>query len=66
MEYEGDGDANCNWCTRNNNQRLGKGTGRLRNLRKSGDHPNYSIIKIDQYTEKSLGHLKRLAVTQTP
>ena len=32
----------------------------------SGDHPNYSIIKIGQNTEESPGDLKRLAVTQTP
>ena len=30
------------------------------------DHPNYSIIEIGQNTEKSLGDLRRLAVTQTP
>ena len=32
----------------------------------SGDHPDYSIIKISQNTEKSPLDLKRLAVTQTP
>ena len=31
----------------------------------SGDHPDYSIIKISQNTEKSPGNLRRLAVTQT-
>ena len=31
----------------------------------SGDHSNYSIIKISQNTEKSPRGLKRLAVTQT-
>ena len=31
-----------------------------------GDHPNYSIIEIDQNTEKSPGDWRRLAVTQTP
>ena len=36
------------------------------NKRTSGDHLNYSIIKIDQNTEKSPGDLRRLAVTQTP
>ena len=29
----------------------------------SGDHPNYSIIKNGQNTEKSPGEMKRLAVT---
>ena len=44
-------------------QRLGKGTGRVRNQRTSGD---YSIIKISQNTEKSPGGPMRLAVTQIP
>ena len=29
-------------------------------------HPNFSISKIDQNTEKSLGDLRKFAVTQTP
>ena len=32
----------------------------------SRDHPNNSIIKIEQNTEKSPGDLRRLAVSQTP
>ena len=39
---------------------------RLANKRMSGDHPNYSIIKIGQNTEKSPDDLRRLADTQTP
>ena len=50
---------------RNNPQRIGKGFGRLGNKKTSGDHPDYSIIKIGQNTEKSPGNLKRLALTQT-
>ena len=65
MEHEGGSDANCNWCTWNNPQRIGKGTGRLRNERTGENHPDYSIIKIGQNTEKSPGDLRRLAVTQT-
>ena len=42
-----------------------KGTGGLGNKRTVGDHPNYSLIEIDQNTEKSPGDLRRLAVTQT-
>ena len=34
--------------------------------KKNRDHPNKSIIKIDQNTEKSPGDLRRLAVTQIP
>ena len=59
-----DGDANRKWCTRNNSQWLGKRTGRVKNLRTSGDHPDVSIIKIG-LTEKSSENL-RLAVTQPP
>ena len=65
MEHEDDGDTNCYWCTRNNPQRIGKETGRLGIKTTHGDHPNYSIIKIAQNTEKGLGDL-RLAVIQTP
>ena len=57
------GDTYCNWCARNNPQMLGKGIGRLRNQRTSGDHPDNSIIKIGQNTEKSPGGLMRLVVT---
>ena len=32
----------------------------------SEDHPNYSIAKIDQNTEKCPRDVRRLAVTQTP
>ena len=32
----------------------------LWNKRSSGDHPNYNIIEIGQYTEKSPGNLSRL------
>ena len=37
----------------------------LRNKRISGEHPNDSIIKVSQNTEKSPGDLRSLAFTQT-
>ena len=58
MEYEADGNTNCKWCTWNNPKTIGKGTGRLRNKRTSGDHRDYKIIKIGQNTEKSPGNLR--------
>ena len=64
MEHDSDGDTSCNWCTWNNPQRIDKGTGRLGNKRISGDHPDYSIIKISQNREKSPEDLGRLAITQ--
>ena len=66
MEHECDGYINCNWYTRYNHQMIGKGTRRLGNKRRSGDHPDDSIIKIGLNPEKSPGDLRRLAVTQTP
>ena len=49
-----------------NPQRIGAGTSRFGNKRKSRDYPDYSIIKIGQNTEKSPGDLRTLAVIQTP
>ena len=61
MEHESDGDSRCNWCTRYSQQKIGTG---IRNKRTSGDHPKYNMIEIGQNTKKSLGDLRRLAVTQ--
>ena len=47
-------------------QAHGNETRRLVNNRTRGDHPNDSIIKIGQNTEKSPRDLRRFAVTQTP
>ena len=44
----------------------GTRTGGLRNNGTGGDCPKYSIGEIGQNTEKSPGHLRGLAVTQTP
>ena len=41
-----------------------KGIRELGNKRTSRDHPDYSIIKISQNTEKSPGDLRKFAVTQ--
>ena len=65
MEHAGDNYTNCNWCVWNCNKRITKGTGGLGNWQKGGDHPNDSIIKNGQNTEKSPEDLRRLAVTQT-
>ena len=56
MEHEGDDETNCNWCAQDILQRHRKGNGRLKNQRTSGDHPVYSITKINQNTEKSPGN----------
>ena len=66
VKLESDGDTNYNWYTRYSYQRNSTGTGGLGNKRSSEDHPNYSIIKVGQNTEKSPGDLRKLTVTQTP
>ena len=63
MEHEGDDYTNRDWCIWYSNKMTIKGTGGLRSWRTSRDHPNYSIVENDQNTEKSLGDLRRLAVT---
>ena len=60
MEHEGDGNTNCNCCTWNNPQRLGKGTEKLRG--------QVEIIKTSallKKTEKSPEDLRWLVVTRT-
>ena len=54
MEHESDDNTNSNWHARNSYQRIGTGTGRLRNKRATGNHPNCSINEIGQNIEKSL------------
>ena len=49
MKYQGDSDTNGYWCTWNNLQRLGKGTGKVGNRRMSKDHLNYRL----KYREES-------------
>ena len=66
MEHEGDSLSICGWCTWDNTQGISKGTRRLGNKRTSRDHPDYSIIKIGQNTEKSPGDSRRHRVIQTP
>ena len=63
IEHEGDADTHYGWCTWDSLQRIGKGTGGLGNKRTSEKHPDYSILKIGQKTEKIPGKLRRLPVT---
>ena len=65
MKHEDDGDTNCSWCAWNNPYSIGKRIGRLGYQRTSGDHPDYSIIKIGQNTEKNPGELWRLFISWT-
>ena len=57
MEYECNGDSNCNWCARNNFERIGKRTKNLKIKEQLEDHPDYSI-RIGQNTEKRAGDLR--------
>ena len=63
---EDDGDTIYNCCSCNGSQRLGKKAGKVGNRRNVSRLSNYCIVEICQNTEKSPGHLRRLAVTQIP
>ena len=45
---------------------LVKGLRGVGNKRTSGDHLNYSTLKISQNTEKSSGNLRTLVVAEAP
>ena len=66
MEYEGDSDTNCGWCTWNSPLWLGKNIVITGNQRNNQENPDHSIIKIDLNTQKNPGDLRRLAGTRTP
>ena len=57
-------DTNCNWHVLYSRQRIDAGTGSVGNKKTSWNHQNYSIAEIGQYTKKSPGDRKRLAITQ--
>ena len=61
LKHEGDDDISCNWCVWNGSKRP-----RIGNQKMNRDHPDYTIVEIDQNTQKSPGDQWRLAVTQTP
>ena len=65
IEHKGDGNTNCNLCTQNGTQRLGKGSERGGNQKICREYPNNCITEIGQNTEKSPGNLWKLAATQT-
>ena len=46
IEHKSDDDTNCNCCALYSHQTTGTGTGKLGNMMTSGDHPDYTIIKI--------------------
>ena len=49
----GDGNADFDWCTCNDRQGIGKGTGRFWHRNTSLDNPYYSIAETGLNTEKS-------------
>ena len=62
--HESSGNTNCNWWLYQDHKRIGKMTRGSVNKKTSGENLNYSIIEIDQNTEKSPGDLRSQAVTQ--
>ena len=65
QKHKGDGDTNHNLRTRKGPQKVGKGAGGIGNWRTNRDHPNYSIAKIGQNSEKCPEDLRRFSVTYT-
>ena len=70
MQDKNDGDKNCTWCPRYSHQRIGKGTKRIGNKSRSGDHPllrSARILKRVLKTWRDLLLLKLLwkTITQT-
>ena len=65
VEHESANYTNCNWYFWYSPRRIDTRTGGLGNKWTKEDHPNYSIIKFGQNTEKSPGDLRKLAVIQT-
>ena len=63
MENKCYGDTSCNWYTWNGAKGLGRKTGGTGIQRKNGNHRDYSIVKIDQNTQKSPGDPRNLAIT---
>ena len=66
MECESDDDTSSEWYTWNNPQRIGTGSGRLGN-KTSGNHPDFSMIKIGKKLRKVLetwGGLQSLKLLQ--
>ena len=66
VEYESDGDTYTNQHAWNSSQWVGKRKRIVVKRRANRNHPNHSIIKIGQNTEKSPGDLRGLAVSQNP
>ena len=54
MEQEDVGDTSCNWCSRNNLKRIGKGTGKLGNKRTSRDHPITALLRSTRISRRVL------------
>ena len=63
VEHESDGYTNCYFFSRYSQQRIGTMTERLGNNGMGRDCLNYSIIEIDQNTEKSPGDSRKLTLS---
>ena len=62
MEHEGDDFTNRDWCFFYSHQKIIKGTGGFGGCK---DEWRISKLQNGQNTEKSIGYLSRVAVTQT-
>ena len=59
MEHESDDSTNCSRGSSNSKQKMGPRAGGLGNNGQDRDCRNYSIIEIEQNTEKNAGDLSR-------
>ena len=66
VKHEGDGDISSIVGPWNNPWEPGNETWRTGDYKKNWNYTSHSTTKISQDTEKSLGDLRRLAVTYTP
>ena len=62
--HESYGDSTCSWCTFP--KAWTKDWNEIESPRKNRDHPDQSIVKISDCTQKSPGDQRRLAVSQIP
>ena len=54
VEYDSDGDTNCDWYAWYSHQRISTGTGGLGNKRTSGDHQTTALLRSPRILIKVL------------
>ena len=65
VEHLDDDNINCNSCTWNSSQTIGKGTRTIANQRKNQNYLDYSVVEINENTGQSPEERRRIPVAQT-